>query len=62
MGRFDALNNCDANEVTASLLPARLRPRFQFVCYEGGHMMHHDDETHARMAADLRAFVAGDAE
>lgn len=58
-GRFDALNNCDANRATASLLPAALQPRFQFVCYEGGHMMYHDAETHARMARDLRAFVTG---
>lgn len=61
-GRFDALNNCDANDALASLLPAALRPRFQFVCYEGGHMMYHDPDTHARMARDLRAFVAGEAE
>lgn len=57
-GRFDALNNCDANDVLASLLPAALQPRFRFVCYEGGHMMYHDADTHARMAQDLREFVA----
>lgn len=61
-GRFDALNNCDANDVVASLLPPALRPRFRFVCYEGGHMMYHDADTHARMAADLRAFVSGEGE
>ena len=56
-GRYDALNNCDANQAMTERLPVQVRPRFELGCYEGGHMMYHDVDTHARIADDLRRFI-----
>lgn len=57
-GRYDSLNMCEGNEIMASKPEPSVAARFETHCYEGGHMMYHDEATRLKISEDLASFFA----
>ena len=60
-GRYDSLNMCEGNLAMTAKLEPDLSKRFTHHCYEGGHMMYHDEPTRLKLSEDLAKFYAEDA-
>jgi hypothetical protein len=58
-GRYDSLNMCEGNLRMTGKLEPDLSRRFSDHCYEGGHMMYHDQPTRLKLAQDVAAFIKG---
>lgn len=57
-GRYDSLNMCEGNEIMAAKPEPSVARRFETHCYEGGHMMYHDEATRLQLSEDLASFFA----
>ena len=60
-GRYDTLNMCEGNLAMTAKLEPDVSKRFTHHCYEGGHMMYHDESTRLKLSEDLAKFYAEDA-
>jgi carboxypeptidase C (cathepsin A) len=60
-GRYDTLNMCEGNLAMTAKLEPDVSKRFAHHCYEGGHMMYHDEPTRLKLSEDLAKFYADDA-
>ncbi len=57
-GRYNSLNMCEGNEIMAAKPEPSVAARFETHCYEGGHMMYHDEATRLKISQDLASFFA----
>jgi hypothetical protein len=60
-GRYDTLNMCEGNLAMTAKLEPDISKRFTHHCYEGGHMMYHDEPTRLKLSEDLAKFYSEDA-
>jgi carboxypeptidase C (cathepsin A) len=57
-GLYDSLNSCLGNRELEQRLDPQFARNFSMRCYWGGHMMYRDAPEHARLTADVAAFIA----